>query len=463
MARSTLEDSVVENNNGTSGDGGGINFWVGTVSIIDSTVANNRSNCGGGLLIGYGDMNIVNSTVTDNVGNVGGGVDDNGGLLTVTNSTFSGNTGNDGGAVANTYAGTVNISNSTLFGNTSALEGGGAIFSNSGAVAITNSTLSENAAPSGANSALLGGGAVFSSSGTVSVAASILADSTTGGDCSGTITDLGYNLDDDGTCGLSPADNDLSDTDPILDPAGLQNNGGPTQTIALEPGSPAAGAVASESLCSVSDQRGVTRPTPCDIGAYQSVSPTVTNCNDSGPGSLRQAVAGASGGDTVVFNLAPACPQITLTSGPISITTNLTISGPGSTALIVDGDRASNVFVVGTGVNVSISGLSVQDGVAVNGGGISNSGHLAISNVSFVNDLAQPDGSQAYGGGGAIFNMGSLSISNCVFADDTAVSQGFQTFGGAIDNDPGTLAITQSTFTNDQAQEGGALFSTAIP
>ena len=56
---------------------------------------------------------------------------------------------------------------------------------------------------------------------------------------------------------------------------------------------------------------------------------TVTNCNNSGPGSLRQAVADASSGDTITFAMSPACSVIDDTTGTILILTNMTIDGPG--------------------------------------------------------------------------------------------------------------------------------------
>ena len=74
------------------------------------------------------------------------------------------------------------------------------------------------------------------------------------------VTDGGYNLADDDSCRLGGTS--LSDTPAGLDPAGLQNNGGRTQTIALEPGSAAIGAVTSASLCSTRDQRAVKRHPP---------------------------------------------------------------------------------------------------------------------------------------------------------------------------------------------------------
>ena len=69
----------------------------------------------------------------------------------------------------------------------------------------------------------------------------------------------------------------------------------------------------------------------------------VTNCNDSGPGSLRQAVSSANPGQTVNFNLPHRCSTITLAS-TIVIGTNLTVAGPGANALAVSGNDANTVF-----------------------------------------------------------------------------------------------------------------------
>jgi hypothetical protein len=109
----------------------------------------------------------------------------------------------------------------------------------------------------------------------------ILATSGSGGNCSGTITDAGYNISDDLSCGFS-ATGSHDSTDPKLDPAGLSNNGGPTETIALLDGSPAIDAIpladctdqASLPNPIITDQRLFPRPDAgeanCDIGAYES-------------------------------------------------------------------------------------------------------------------------------------------------------------------------------------------------
>ena len=124
---------------------------------------------------------------------------------------------------------------------------------------IISSTLSDNSG--------IDGGGIYSS-GAVSIANTIIANSPFGGDCSGSgFASLGHNLDSDGTCNLTEP-TDLPNTDPLLGP--LQNNGGPTFTHALLPGSPAIGAGDPAELTGV-DQRGFDRG-PSDgisIGAYE--------------------------------------------------------------------------------------------------------------------------------------------------------------------------------------------------
>jgi hypothetical protein len=109
--------------------------------------------------------------------------------------------------------------------------------------------------------------------------------------CFGTITDAGYNISDDSTCGFAKTGsaNNGDGVNPLLSSAGLADNGGPTQTIALQSGSPAIDAIpvanctdqASPPQPITNDQRGFLRPDPgaaaCDIGAYESDALQVAN------------------------------------------------------------------------------------------------------------------------------------------------------------------------------------------
>src|SRR5262249_31240207 len=83
---------------------------------------------------------------------------------------------------------------------------------------------------------------------------------------------------------------------------------------------------------------------------------TVTNTNDSGPGSLRQALIDASDGDTITFAVTGT---IVLISGELLVDKNVTIEHPGATSLVVDGNATYRVFHIGPGKNVSISGLTI--------------------------------------------------------------------------------------------------------
>src|SRR5437868_5312835 len=105
----------------------------------------------------------------------------------------------------------------------------------------------------------------------------------------------------------------------------------------------------------------------------------VTNTNDNGPGSLRQALADAVDGDTIQFDPALNGQTITLTSGELAITKNLTIAGPGADQLAVSGSSASRIFHIMSGHTVGVEGLTIKNGRATaqsDGGGILNEGTL---------------------------------------------------------------------------------------
>jgi uncharacterized repeat protein (TIGR01451 family) len=316
----TLTSVTVTNNSANDGcfdscgaDGGGIeNDGTGTLTVTDSTISNNNANAGcfdgcgaagGGIEnIAGGTITVTDSTISGNTTNTspasncvdsctgeGAGID-NAGTATVNSSTVSGNIaanscdhacGPKGGGIDNESTGTLTLHNSTVADN-KANTGcnancgafGGGVY-NEGTATVTNVTISGNSVSGGCAGGTCGNaGAGFFNAGPASIGATIVANSTGAGDCSvpTAFTDLGYNLDDDGTCGFTPANHDLSNTPAGLDPAGLQNNGGPTQTIELQETSAAVDHVAA-ALCPPTDQRGSPRIAPCDIGAYDTDGP----------------------------------------------------------------------------------------------------------------------------------------------------------------------------------------------
>jgi hypothetical protein len=252
-------------------------FNDGMLTVTNSTLSGNSAGIGvstGGAILNAnpGTVNLTNCTLSGNSAFGGGAINnEGGGTVTITSSTLSGNsaigaaTGVEGGGGAIDNGGTVTITNSTLSGNSAGGLGGGAIYS-FGTLTITNSTLSGNSAFGGG---FLGGAAGGGIRGTVTHSRNtIIAGNTapTAPDLAGDLGSQGYNLigNSQGGSGFDPSD--LLDVDPLLGP--LQDNGGPTQTMALMVGSPALTAGDPAQL-GVADQRGVVRSGGVNSGAYQ--------------------------------------------------------------------------------------------------------------------------------------------------------------------------------------------------
>ncbi|MFF0001081.1 choice-of-anchor Q domain-containing protein [Streptomyces avermitilis] len=224
-------------------------------------VTGNSAGYGGGVFnVPDSHLDLVDSTVSGNAAGEAGGIrfDDSG---TVTNSTIAGNRVTDpgdrpgslggyGGGIDIRGLGTVEILDSTITGNRSSHHGGG--------INIAPAYLDSLPAPIP--------GLVDLPLGRLVLRNSIVAGNTA--DCAkafAIIASRGHNIDGDGSCRLT-ATGDLPRRDPLVGP--LADNGGPTDTTALLPGSPALDAADG---CPATDQRGVARPqgAACDIGAYE--------------------------------------------------------------------------------------------------------------------------------------------------------------------------------------------------
>jgi hypothetical protein len=232
--------SILSNNIGSCGasclgSGGGINSNSdGTLTVTNCIISHNSAGgilngSGGGMyLAGGGTATVTDSTISDNLGGGGGGgILSSLHMLTVTNSTISNNSSvvAFGGGIG--VLGMTVVMNSTISHNT--VNG---VF-NVGTITVTNSTISSEAPG--------GGGCLFNDpGGTVQMGDTILTDCRFCGGTianAGTFTSLGYNLASDNGGGVLTGHGDQINTDPMLGP--LQDNGGPTFTQALLPGSPA--------------------------------------------------------------------------------------------------------------------------------------------------------------------------------------------------------------------------------
>jgi LPXTG-motif cell wall-anchored protein len=123
----------------------------------------------------------------------------------------------------------------------------------------------------------------------------------------------------------------------------------------------------------------------------------VTNTNDSGAGSLRQAIIDADDGDTIDFSLTTPA-TITLTSGYLNISDSITITGPGADQLSISSNFAFRVFYI-TGADVTLEDLTVTQGSAGSGGG-----GMYISR-----------GSAIYQSGGTIIPTTPITVSGQVY------------------------------------------------
>ena len=228
------------------------------------------------------------------------------------------------------------------------------------------------------------------------------------------------------------------------------------------------------------------------VGAAKAETFTVTNTNDMGTGSLRQAIVAANAAatdDTIVFNIpttdsgysaAADSYTITLGSGQLTIANNgkLVINGLGAERLSVSGNNLSRVILINENAAVTISGITVTGGLEGEefvgvGGGIYNGGSLTLTNSTI-------SGNRASERGGGIFNrsVGTLNMSNSTVAGNrsrfgsgiyndgaqtlissTVSGNGVCTLGCGIYN-LGSMTLTNSTISgNGQALYGGGILN----
>src|SRR5262249_35536072 len=159
---------------------------------------------------------------------------------------------------------------------------------------------------------------------------------------------------------------------------------------------------------------------------------TVVSTQDSGPGSLRDAIASAAPGDTIGFNV-PLPATITV-STPLTFGPSVTISGPGSDSFAVHAGASVVVCPANPGAPVNISSLRLAHGSSLLGGGVFNAGTLTLTDVELSDNA---EGTQL---GGAIFNAGTLTLVRCALLDNSAEQ------GGGLYNDQGALTVDHSRF-----------------
>lgn len=429
----TLFNLIFENASAPN-EGGAIRATTsGTVLIDTCTFRNNTAATSGGALFNAASctLNVQNSTFSANARAI-----EHAGPLSMTNATITNNTGAH--ALITAAGATLSLTNCTIFDNPTANEN---LSVATGATVNATNTIFQSLRISGT---------VNASYCLVFLAPNVLS----GGVYSPSETIQGFN--------------------PLLEP--LADNGGKTETKALQSGSPAwrAGTAIG---APINDQRGFLRPSNPSIGAFDSEDPTaifVLNNNDNGQGSLRRTVANALEHDTLIFNPALTGQTITLTSGEIVIDKSLSIQGLGANNLAVSGNDNSRVFRIFRALNtipfpdflfsrtnnpvsVSISGLTIRNGRASavaspNGLGILTSADFLRLDSCEIRDCQNTSGGQ---GAGLYVASGSCEIRTCTFSGNSCTGTGSE--GGALAVWSGDVFIFNSTFSGNSAGKGGAL------
>ncbi|MBK7950964.1 MAG: CSLREA domain-containing protein [Deltaproteobacteria bacterium] len=475
---------------GTAGNHGGGLASSGPAAALrveDSGIrANTAEEDGAGLWIGGGSFVAFRSQITDNVaGNAGGGIYVASNGYDVQYVELARNRASFGGGVHMADQG--EIKRSAFVANEASVRGGG--LHDVGGGFARFSTFTANVAPIGAgvyadtNQTLLDsdtiagnqGGGVFNQRG-VFFENTLLAQNV-GGNCTGNPPNFGaFNLDHANGCGFvpTPTGPNFPNTDPKLGP--LADNGGPTKTMALLPGSPAIDVVTSEirtNCQNMFDQRGHPRGRPrtqnvpgedvflCDIGAFETTTPFVVNSPvdavDANPDDDRCETAGG------LCTLRAAIQQANAITGMNEI-----VLGTGVHALSIPG---TGEFSGATGdLNVHPPALIRGSGVGlttVNGAGLDRvfdvgNPPLEIAPApmqSFIRDLTITGGDARTNNGGGIAARSALRLERVrITANDANRGSAISTSpsGFFLSGSSAPVEIVDSTI--DANPGGGALF-----
>jgi CSLREA domain-containing protein len=478
--------SQIIGNQATNDPGSSLNHGGGIVSagmsaqlrVEDSEISGNDANGhGAGIFVSSGQFSLFRSRVIGNVaGASGGGLYVASADFIVDYVDFSSNEADLGGGVF--FAGAGEVQHSAFVDNEATSSGGG-LYDAAGGFARF-STFSGNTAPTGAgiyadtSQTLLdsntiasnNGDGVFNQSG-VFFENGLLAQNP-GGNCTGTAPAFGaFNLEDANSCGfVSGVDMpNFPNTNPMLGP--LQDNGGPTATMALLPGSPAIDVVTSEIRMNcemIADQRGYPRGRPrttggggadvflCDIGAFEATVPfVVDSLADVVDDDLTDDLCRTTTGDCTLraaiqqANLIPGMIEIELGAG----THLLAISGSGEDdALTGDLDVDTPVTIRGVGAGLT----TVDAGDVDRAFDIGIPAHVATNapEVSFVEDLTITGGDAGPDNGGAIATLRDLRVQRVVLSGNyarrgSAISS--VRTAGTFGVDPSVVEVVDSTAT----------------
>ena len=463
-------------------DGGGVSGVLDVrgmydVSISGMTITGGNTAAGGGGIYASGSHLTLNEMVLSaNTGTGGGGAFLSACTSTLTNVTISGNTASECGGGLGQGGGTLNLTNVTISGNTalSSYGYGGGVYQGSGTSTLTNVTISGNRA--------LDGGGMYQLSGTLTLRNTVVA-----GNVADTAPDMyqsrgstlsgSNNLIGDGSgqsslvngSGGNLVGSSASPIDPML-----AEGSGFGIALCLVAGSPAIDA-GDSSLIPMgisTDIYGAARiqGVRVNIGAVETVLPgmpgvtyVVTSLADStaadGIITLREALAAAnsnlavgdapagsySSGDVITF-AAGLSGSIYTNGQAYQITGSVSITGPGTGQLTLNGGGTSGVLDIRGMYDVNISEITIEGGNAVEGGGIYGAySRLTLNQMVISGNTALPSG---YGGGLYLY-FGTSTLTNVTISGNTASS------GGGVYQSHGTSTLTNVTISGNTASGNG--------
>lgn len=502
----TLTDVAVIDNDAADSGGGVAAFGAtgeATTAIADSVInGNDAVNYGGGIAnfgqSGSATLTLDNTTLDGNSSFLGAGIFNNGNngeaTATIDRSTLSNNVaGDSGGGLfnnGNLGGAKVSLTNSTVSGNSATSSGGGITNSaNLGTAAMTLRfvTFAGNAAKNG-------GGFYNAPGGDADAAATIFAAGSIGKAClfggGTTLTSNGYNLDVDGSCGLSGT-GDVPNGNPALAALAL-NAPGDTRTHALGAGSGAlqrvpAGAVGCGVEIAV-DQRGATRPqggTLCDIGAYESdlsggSTPTPTNTPTATPSGTPPSPTPTVTG-TPPTATPPATPTATATVVPPNCAPpyNPATAAELNYAIQCVNATSGGIQRITLAADIKLNGPTtpfdnlIADELVLDGDGHTIDGDFRgtvltvtegtiarFTDIRLIN--GQGNSGPGSNWGGAVYNRGDLTI------EDSTLSGNLADRGGAIVNHSSStgarLRLLRSTLSGNAAMiAGGGIYNLGVP
>jgi CSLREA domain-containing protein len=471
----TLRDLTISGGD-VAGSGGGV--FIAEAATLDRVVitANAASADGGGVFHQSDDITIVRSTLNGNVaGDEGGGLRQNGGSASISDSTFSNNTAFRGGGIRKGNGGTLQVTNSTISGNSANSVGGGLDLASGGA--IRHSTITNNTADANNDGTGQGGG-LYATGSAPTVNHTIIAGNQTKTNNTGPAPEV---------AGTISATFSLIGGNALLAP--LADNGGPTRTHALLPGSPAFNSgnpsfnpnTFNPPL--IYDQRGAgfdrVLNGRIDIGAFEAAAGTfvVDTFMDESDGnfsagdfSLREAISlanGAAGVNLIAFAPALDGRTILLSLGELVISEAVTIDASSLvTGLTINANQVSRVFnITATTGNFVLNHLTITGGkttaAGANGGAIRSltSGSLSLIASTVTGNITNGDFAQ----GGGIFASGPVMLTDGILTDN--LTTGLGGYGGGVATF-GMVSLSRSSVggnvTAGYGAVGGGVFAGGV-